>query len=232
MRQERILVVEDDTGWIELLKLWFPNAGYGQVEFAVTGKQALEYAVQRRPDCVLLDYFLPDQNGADVCKKLRAIPDLARVPIVLFTAHKSEKIEGLDSGADYFVSKSDSSKELMTTLEALFRRAAQQQGLLTRGQLSLRADDRQVLWKGRACGMLTPKGFALFHILVERGPEPVSRDDLYRMVEGVENPGLSRALDVMLNRLKKSLPPELAERIVNVKNFGYCFLNEPKVTKP
>jgi DNA-binding response OmpR family regulator len=231
MRTERILVVEDDSGWIELLKLWFPSAGYASVEYAVTGAQALESAVSRKPDCVLLDYFLPDQNGAEVCRKLRAVPDLSRVPVVLFTAHKSEKLEGLDSGADYFVSKSDSSRELMATLEALFRRAAQDQGLLTRGQLSLRSADRQVIWKGKSHGMLTPKGYSLFHILVERSPEPVSRDDLYRMVEGVENPGLSRALDVMLNRLKKSLPKELAERIVNVKNFGYCFLQEPKVTK-
>ena len=66
----------------------------------------------------------------------------------------------------------------------------------------------------------------------ERGPHPVSREDLFRMVEGVENPGLSRALDVMLNRLKKALPKELAERIVNVKNFGYCFLEDRRVTKP
>jgi DNA-binding response OmpR family regulator len=232
MRTERILVVEDDAGWIELLKLWFPAAGYSSVEFAVTGAKALECAVSRKPDVVLLDYFLPDQNGAEVCRKLRAVPDLSRVPVVLFTAHKSEKLEGLDSGADYFVSKSDSSRELMATLEALFRRQRQEQGLLTRGQLSLRSADRQVIWKGKNEGMLTPKGYALFHILVERSPEPVSRDDLYRMVEGVENPGLSRALDVMLNRLKKTLPKELAERIVNVKNFGYCFLNEPKVTKP
>ena len=231
MRNERILVVEDDAGWIELLKLWFPAAGYTTVEYAVTGAQALEYAVQRRPDCILLDFFLPDQNGADVCRKLRAIPDLALVPVVLFTAHKSEKVEGLEKGVDYFVSKSDSSRELMATLDALFRRVKQQQGLLTRGELSLRSADRQVIWKGEPAGMLTPKGYALFHILVERMPQPVSRDDLYRMVEGVENPGLSRALDVMLNRLKKTLPKELAERIVNVKNFGYCFLQEPKVTK-
>ncbi|MBI5246593.1 MAG: response regulator transcription factor [Elusimicrobia bacterium] len=232
MRAERILVVEDDAGWIELLKVWFPAAGYASVEYAVTGSEALECAVQRKPDCILLDFFLPDQNGAQVCEKLRAIPDLARVPVVLFTGHKSEKVEGLEKGVDYFVSKSENSRELMATLDALFRRAQQDRGVLVRGDLILRISDRQVLWKGAPTAALTPKGFTLFHILVEKSPQPVSREDLYRMVEGVEDPGLSRALDVLLNRLKKSLPADLAERIVNVKNFGYCFLEDRKVTKP
>ncbi|MDO8757279.1 MAG: response regulator transcription factor [Elusimicrobiota bacterium] len=232
MRGDRILVVEDDAGWIELLKLWFPAAGYSRVEYAMTGAQALEAAVSRRPDCVLLDFALPDQNGSVVCGKLRAIPDLARVPVVMFTAHGREKVLGLENGADYFVGKSDSSRELMATLDALFKRAKQESGVLNHGQLTLRASDRQILWKDEPVAALTPKAFALFHILVERGPGPVSRDDLYRMVEGVENPGLSRALDVMLNRLKKALPKELADRIVNVKNFGYCFLEDRRVTKP
>jgi len=232
MRGERILVVEDDAGWIDLLKVWFPAAGYARVEFAVTGAQALESAVQRRPDCILLDFVLPDQNGSQVCGKLRSIPDLSRVPVVMFTAHGREKVLGLENGADYFVGKSDNPRELMATLDALFKRARQDTGVFTRGELSLRAADRQVLWKDDAAATLTPKAFALFHILVERGPQPVSREDLYRMVEGVENPGLSRALDVMLNRLKKALPKELAERIVNVKNFGYCFLEDRRVTKP
>jgi len=232
MRPERILVVEDDAGWIELLKMWFPLAGYTQVEYAVTGGEALEAAVQRKPDCVLLDFGLPDQNGCEVCAKLRSIPALARVPVVMFTAHGREKVLGLENGADYFVGKSDSSRELMATLNALFRRAQHALGVLNHGELSLRAEDRQVLWKEQPVASLTPKAFALFHILVERGPQPVSREDLFRMVEGVENPGLSRALDVMLNRLKKSLPKEIADRIVNVKNFGYCFLEDRRVTRP
>jgi DNA-binding response OmpR family regulator len=232
MRPERILVVEDDTGWIELLKLWLSTAGYSQVEYALTGAQALEMAVQRKPDCVLLDFGLPDQNGCEVCAKMRAIPDLARVPVVMFTAHGREKVLGLENGADYFVGKSESSRELMATLDALFKRAQHALGVLNHGELSLRAEDRQVLWKDQPVATLTPKTFALFHILVERGPQPVSREDLFRMVEGVENPGLSRALDVMLNRLKKLLPKEIADRIVNVKNFGYCFLENRHATTP
>lgn len=231
MRPERILVVEDDGGWIELLKIWLRNGGYSQVEYAVTGAHALEAAVSRKPDCVLLDFVLPDQDGGEVCQKLRAIPDLARVPVILFTGHGREKLLGLEKGADYFVGKSENPRELMATLDAVFRKAQSAGGLLTRGELSLRSEDRSVLVRGAPVAALTPKAYALFHILVERGPQPVSREDLYRMVEGVENPGLSRALDVMLNRLKKALPKELADRIVNVKNFGYCFLEDRRVTR-
>jgi len=127
-------VVEDDAGWIELLKLWFPAAGYTAVEYAVTGAQALEAAVQRKPDCVLLDFGLPDQNGCEVCSKLRAIPALTRVPVVMFTAHGREKVLGLENGADYFVGKTDSSRELMATLGALFKRAKQEPGVLAHGE--------------------------------------------------------------------------------------------------
>lgn len=230
LRTERILVVEDLVYWIELLKIWFEAAGYTEVEYAVTGALALEAAVQRKPDCILLDFVLPDQNGSEVCAKLKAIPNLARVPVVLFTAHGREKLLGLENGVDYFVGKSDKPRELMTTLDAVFKRARQEPGVLTHGDLSLHSEDRRVFWRAAPVASLSPKAFALFHILVERGPQPVSREDLFRMVEGVENPGLSRALDVMLNRLKKSLPKEISDRIMNVKNFGYCFLKDRRVT--
>ena len=178
MHSERILVVEDDAGWIQLLQLWFPAAGYSVVEYAMTGAQALEAAVQRKPDCVLLDFGLPDQNGSEVCAKMRSIPALARVPVVMFTAHGREKVLGLENGADYFVGKSDSSRELMATLGALFKRAKQEPGMLTHGDLSLNREDRRVIWKDAPVADLTPKAFALFHILVERGPPPGSRAGL------------------------------------------------------
>jgi DNA-binding response OmpR family regulator len=74
--------------------------------------------------------------------------------------------------------------------------------------------------------------FVLLHVLVKQSPQPVSRVELYRLVEGLEDPGLSRALDVMLNRMRKFLPAELESRIVNVKNFGYVYLAEPPKEPP
>lgn len=224
MTTRRILVVDDEPAWVELLKVWFAMAGYKDVEYALTGGKAIEMAVQVRPDCIVLDLVLPDQSGLEVCQKLRSMPDLCRVPVVLLTAHKAERVLGLQSGADYFVGKSEHPHELLATLEAVFRRLEKEEGLLTRGDLTLRALDRQIIWK-ESLVTLSPKMFVLLHVLVERSPEPVSRADLFRLVEGTETPGLSRALDVLLNRLRKVLPEDLAARIVNVKNFGYVYLN-------
>ncbi|MBI4425925.1 MAG: response regulator transcription factor [Elusimicrobia bacterium] len=224
MPSQRILVVEDEVGWTELLRMWFRMAGYGDVRYAGTGAEALELAIAEPPDCILLDLVLPDQSGMEVCQKLRALPALSRVPVVLFTGHAREKVLGLQNGADYFVPKSEKPHELLATLDAAFRRRESEEGLLRRGELTLRSQDREVRWKGACVARLSPKMFVLLHVLVERSPQPVARADLYRLVEGVENPGLSRALDVMLNRLRKTLPMDLSSRIVNVKSFGYVFL--------
>lgn len=230
MVAERILIVEDERDVVTLVRLWLEGAGYTNLEHVATGRAALEAAVQRPPAAVLLDLGLPDIDGIEVCQKLRASPATARTPIILFTGHKKDKLAGLQGGADYFVGKSGDPKELLATFDAVFRRKMQEAGVLERGELVLRSGERQVLWRGAPVATLTPKAYALFHILVERGPQPVSRDDLYRLVEGVENPGLSRALDVLLNRLRKALPAELAGRIVVVKSFGYCYLESARVT--
>lgn len=232
MRSDRILIVEDELMWIELVRHWLKHAGYANVDFAMTGNEAIEKASKVPPDCILLDLVLPDQGGMEVCKKLRSLPALSRVPVVLFTGHKREKVLGLQSGADYFVTKEEKPHELLATLDAVFRRKQMEEGTLSRGELTLKTQDRKVLWKDNPAFTLSPKMFTLFHVLVERGPQPVSRADLYRLVEGGEDPGLSRALDVMLNRLRKTLPPELGARLVNVKNFGYVFLDNPASPEP
>ena len=228
MPRQRILVVEDEMAWTELLKVWLHAAGYSEVRYAETGVQALELAIAEPPDCILLDLVLPDQSGMEVCQKMRALPALCRVPVVLFTGHSREKVLGLQNGADYFVSKSEKPHELLATLEAAFRRREADEGILHRGQLMLRAQDREVRWKGEHIVALSPKMFVLLHVLVERSPQPVARADLYRLVEGTEEPGLSRALDVMLNRLRKALPEDLRAKIANVKNFGYVYVDAPE----
>ena len=187
-------------------------------------------AEKNPPDCILLDLVLPDQSGLAVCQKLRALPALCRTPVVLLTGHKKERLLGLQNGADYFVGKSDDPHELLTTLEAVFRRKQLEEGALVNGELLLKAQDRKVYWMGQCVAVLSPKMFTLVHVLVQRSPQPVSRAELHQLVEGCPDPGLSRALDVMLNRLRKALPEDVSGRIVNVKNFGYVYLNSAPVT--
>ncbi|MEK7858658.1 MAG: response regulator transcription factor [Elusimicrobiota bacterium] len=225
MPDQRILLVEDEAGWVELVFFWLKKAGYSRMDSAGTGVEALEKAIAVPPDCLLLDLVLPDQSGMEVCKKFRAQATLSRIPVVLFTGHKREKVMGLQSGADYFVGKSDNPNELLATLEAVFRRQQMEAGMLSRGPLMLRSSDRTVYASGSPVAVLPPKMFLLFFVLVERSPQAVSRADLFRLVEGTGEPGLSRALDVMLNRLRHALPADLSRRIVSVKNFGYLFLD-------
>ena len=227
MRQERILVVDDEPGWVSLVEHWLSQAGYANVESAANGSAGLEAAELDPPACIILDLVLPDQSGLEVCQKLRSLPALSRTPVILLTAHKKEKVLGLQCGADYFLGKSERPEELLATLNAALRRKQMEEGSLSRGELTIKSQDRLVLWKGEPAANLTPKMFVLLHVLVQRSPQPVSRAELYRLVEGVENPGLSRALDVMLNRLRKALPAEVGKLIVNVKGFGYVFLENP-----
>lgn len=225
MAKERILIVDDELEWTELVKIWLNKAGYTNIQSALTGNEALEIAMREPPDCILLDLVLPDISGADVCKKIRSIPLLSRVPVIMLTGHKNERVLGLQSGADYFVGKSENPNELLATLQALFRRREMDFGVIKRGELMLRSLERQVYYQGELVATLTPKMFTLVYVLVQRSPEPVSTNELYKLVEGVDNEGLSKALDILLNRLRKALPKNVAKNIVNVKNFGYVYIS-------
>src|ERR1700691_1879075 len=127
MHHERILLVDDEPGWVELVQHWLAQAGYTNFEAALSGVEALQKAQANPPDCILLDLVLPDQSGMEVCAKLRALPALSRTPVVLLTGHKREKVLGLQNGADYFVAKDEKPHELFATLEAVFRRKQMEQ---------------------------------------------------------------------------------------------------------
>lgn len=224
MGKERILIVDDEVEWTELVKVWLNKAGYMNIQTALSGNEALEIAMRETPDCIILDLVLPDISGTEFCKKVRSIPVLSRVPIIMFTGHKNERVLGLQSGADYFVGKSENPNELLASLQALFRRREMDYGVIKRGELMLRSLERQVYYQGELVATLTPKMFTLLYALVQRSPEPVSKNDLYKLVEGVDNEGLSKALDILLNRLRKALPKSVTKNIVNVKNFGYVYI--------
>jgi len=221
----RILVVEDYQPWIELLEVWLKHAGYQELYFAKTGGDAVELARKSLPDCILLDLGLPDIDGMEVCKIVRSIPALGRTPVVMITSHRKDKIMGLEYGADYFVQKSENPAELLATLRAVFRRRELDLDIFRKGDIVLQLETRKVFCRELQVATLTPKTFELFHILIERSPEPVHKDVLFTAVEGKQKPELSRALDIMMNRLRKALPVALQKRIHAVKGFGYVYIS-------
>lgn len=219
-----ILVVEDDADWRQLVRLWLKTAGYKDARFAETGRQGLRLAGVRPPDCVILDLQLGDMEGTEVVKRLRAQPRTADVPILMMTSFSAERAGCLRKGADYFIAKSPNGEELLATLEALFRRRDIDARLIRRGDLALRPDTREVFVAGASAGVLTPKTFELFVALIGRAPAPVPREELLGLVGNRDGPSRSRALDILVNRLRRSLPAELARRIRAVRGFGYAFL--------
>ena len=219
-----ILVIEDDDDWQQLVRLWLKSAGYKDVRFASGAKQGLRMARAKTPDCVVLDLQLSDGEGTDVIKSLRALPDTAEVPVLMMTSYGAERANSLRKGADYFIAKSPNGEELLATLEALFRRRDIDAKLRRRGDLAFRPDTREVFLEGHPAAELTPKTYELFIMLVDRSPAPVGRDELFMLVENREDPSLSRALDILVNRLRKSLPAELGRRIRAVRGFGYAYI--------
>lgn len=219
-----ILVVEDDEDWQQLIRLWLKTAGYKDARFAETGRQGLRLAGVRTPDCVILDLQLTDMEGTEVVKRLRAAPRTAEVPVLMMTSFGAERASCLRKGADYFIAKSPNGEELLATLEALFRRRDIDARLKRRGDIAFRPDTREVFVAEASIGVLTPKTYELFITLIERAPAPVSREELFRLVDNREDPTLSRALDILVNRLRKSLPPVVGRRIRAVRGFGYAYL--------
>lgn len=220
----RILVVEDDADWRQLIRLWLKTAGYKDARFADTGRKGLRLAGALPPDCVILDLQLADMDGTEVVKRLRAAPRTAEIPVLMMTSFSAERAGCLRKGADYFIAKSPNGEELLATLEALFRRRDIDARLIRRGDLALRPDTREVFVAGASTGVLTPKAFELFVALIGRAPAPVPRDELLGLVGNRDGHSRSRALDILVNRLRKALPPEVGRRIRAVRGFGYAFL--------
>lgn len=136
----KILVVEDDDDWTEIIGLWLKTSGYFQVRFASSGAQALKLLKTYTPDCITLDLQLSDQDGSMLCRRIRSLPDTAKVPVIMLTNFAGEKATCLKAGADYFVGKNPNGLEFLATLEALFRRRDMDAGLRRMGDLAFETD--------------------------------------------------------------------------------------------
>ncbi|MFA6030739.1 MAG: response regulator transcription factor [Elusimicrobiota bacterium] len=220
----RILVVEDEQDWSDIVRLWLKTAGYTNVEIVCSGAAALKSVRKDPPDCIILDLQLSDQDGTLVCRRIREMPRARATPIVMMTNYPGEKVLCLRSGADYFVAKSPNGNELLATLEAVFRRRDMDAGLMRVGDLAFQPDTYELFLDGRPAAKLTPKTYELMLILVRRSPSPIGREELFHLVDNREDPAISRALDILMNRLRKSLPEILRRRIRAVRGFGYTYI--------
>ncbi len=220
----RILVVEDDPDIAELVEHHLSRAGFS-TSVVGTGTDALAQ-IRQRPDLVVLDLMLPGLSGFEICRMMRSDPQTASVPIIMLTARAEEeaRVQGLELGADDYVTKPFSPRELVARLRAVLRRT-QPYGpdkILRFGSLVVDLDRHEVMEDGRPV-RLTAKEFLLLQYLIEHGGRVLSRDLLLSDVWGYQYTGGTRTVDVHIRRLREKLPT-LVEHIVTIKQFGYKFV--------
>jgi two-component system alkaline phosphatase synthesis response regulator PhoP len=222
----RVLIVEDDPDIAELIAHYLKKAGY-LVETITSGSAVMARAKAAAPDLIVLDLMLPGLDGLLVCQALRGDPATRSLPIIMLTARGDEgdRIAGLELGADDYVTKPFSPRELTARVTAMLRRvqrapaAPRPAAPLTFGPLTIDLDRHAVEVAGRDV-RLTAKEFLLLQYLVEHRGRVLSRDRLLTDVWGYQYTGGTRTVDVHIRRLREKLP-FLAEAIVTVKQFGY-----------
>lgn len=222
---ERILVVDDEPDLLELVRVNLDQAGY-RVETASAGRCALEMLRRSPPDLLVLDLMLPDLPGAEICRQLRNDPVHAQMPIIMLTARASEidRVVGFELGADDYVTKPFSPRELTLRVQAVLRRGAPREpgrDLLERGPLRL-DPDRHRCWVGDSEVALTAKEFSVLADLMRRSGRVVSRAQLLERVWGADIAVTERTVDTHLKRLRDKLGPA-GELIETVRGVGYRF---------
>jgi DNA-binding response OmpR family regulator len=219
-----ILLVEDDPtlalGLCDALEF----EGF-EVVHAQRGADAIEQAKKRAPECIILDLMLPDLNGYQVCEQIRSF-DL-RTPIVMLTARSQEadKIRGLDSGADDYVTKPFSVGELVARIRSILRRTARSIALdapFAIGE-ALIDPSAHTLQRGEEVEQLSFYEVELLKLLYERKGQPVSRDDILRRIWGIEANPTNRTVDNFVVKLRKKVEAEPAQprHILTVYGLGY-----------
>jgi two-component system, OmpR family, alkaline phosphatase synthesis response regulator PhoP len=219
----RALVVEDDPDIGPLVARYLQKAGFTPTVLT-SGRDVLARARRELPDVIILDIMLPGMDGLELCRALRADAVTARVPIIMLTAkaEESDRIVGLELGADDYITKPFSPNEVIARVRALLRRASRGAPADTRlvyGPLSIDVE-RHVVKAGGDEVRVTAKEFLLLQYLMEHRGRVLSRDLLLTDVWGYAYTGGTRTVDVHIRRLREKLP-FLADAIVTVKQFGY-----------
>ena len=225
----RVLVVEDDPDIAGLIRHYLEKSGY-DVRTLASGAAVLPAVHADNPDLVVLDLMLPGLDGMMVCQALRSESRTAGIPIIMVTARgeEADRIAGLELGADDYVTKPFSPKELAARVTALLRRtqrAASAGPVLRYGSIAIDADRHTVSVDGEEV-RLTAKEFLLLQYLLQHRGRVLSRDLLLTDVWGYQYTGGTRTVDVHIRRLREKLPV-LADAIETVKQFGYKLLDQP-----
>jgi DNA-binding response OmpR family regulator len=218
------LVIEDEPAAAELLGYNLRKGGFS-VEFATDGFRALDIARNLVPDIIVLDLMLPGMDGYALCEKLKADPLTCRSPILILSARTSaqERIRGLESGADDYVTKPFSPREVVLRIQAMLRRLRANPRVSHEqvDEFRIDRDALEIHIQNRALNLTTTE-FKLLTLLIERRNRVQSREALLRDVWGYENFIDTRTVDTHIGRLRDKLG-EQAQRIETIRGEGFCF---------
>jgi DNA-binding response OmpR family regulator len=222
---KKIALIEDDSDLYALLKYNLEKEGFVLVG-AQTGKGAIELCRHERPDLILLDIMLPDSDGLDICKGIRAHPELAYIPVIFLTARASEtdRIVGLELGANDYIVKPFFIRELIARIKIQFRGQQAPNRTMRAGHLELDKSSCRVRLDGNLLS-LTATEFRLLEFLMSRPGVVFSREQLLDAVWGHDRAVTDRTVDVYILRLRQKIEPENspATFIRSVRGFGYSF---------
>jgi two-component system, OmpR family, alkaline phosphatase synthesis response regulator PhoP len=225
--KETILIVEDEKDIIKMLEYNLGKEGFKTLS-SRDGEDALDLAKNERPDLILLDLMLPGMDGLEVCKTLKGDTKTSSIPIIMLTAksQESDKIVGLELGADDYITKPFSPRELIARIKAVLRRVKEKDKLpevLKIGDLTIDFSKISVAIKNKPIE-LTSKEFELLKTLIKAKGRVLSRDYLLDNIWGFDHAIeiQTRTVDVHIRTLRKKLKAE-SKRILTVKNYGYRF---------
>ena len=233
MSTQRLLMIEDDARLAGMVSEYLSQSGYA-VEHALDGATGLS-ALQEKPiDLVVLDLMLPDIDGLEVCRRLRALPgEVARTPVLMLTAKGDpmDRIVGLELGADDYLPKPFEPRELLARIRAVLRRhqpgAAPEHQVLRFGSLEIDRDARIVSVNGQAAD-LTSYQFDLLVTLAERAGRVLTREQIMEAVRGRELEAFDRSIDVHMGRIRAAIEADVKnpKRILTVRGVGYVFAKQ------
>ena len=231
MAKGRVLIIDDEKDLIELVRYNLEKEGF-QVQSALNGESGMADALRDLPDIIIIDLMLPGIDGLEVCRFLRSDNRTSRIPIVMLTAKsaESDRIVGLELGADDYITKPFSPRELTARVKAVLRRTAPPQKppeMIRRGQLSIDTSRREVICGGKTI-ILTATEFRLLQFLADHPGRVFSRSHLIDGALGQDVSVLDRTIDVHITGLRKKLG-DCGEWIETVRGFGYRFKEETQV---
>jgi len=221
----KILVIEDEPSQVEILRFNLHQQGF-DVHVEMDGEEGLQAAIEDPPDLILLDWMLPNLSGVEICRKLRRAKETREVPVIMLTARSEErdKVRGLDIGADDYITKPYSIKELIARIHSALRRptASIVEQKLVVGVIELDLVKHKVMSQGIPID-LGPVEFRLLATLMQSPERVFSREQLLDMVWGISADLETRTVDVHIGRLRQALSQTKGKsQIRTVRGFGYA----------